>query len=77
MWYVVLAIVGLTIGFIFGWIKGINRLLENRTIGYLRVDHSDEDGPFCYMEVEPDAGDFVQRDIVILKVKHEDFIPRN
>lgn len=77
MWYVLLGITIAIVSFAFGWRKGCMHLLESRTIGYLRVDHSDEDGPLCFMELEPGCGDFVQRDVVVLKVKHEDFLPRN
>ena len=34
------------------------------------------DGPLVFMEVDPGFRDFTERDVVILKVKHEDFIPR-
>ena len=73
---VLACIVTALIAFVFGWKKGVMYFLKSRTIGYLRVDHSDEDGPLCFMELEPNCGDFVQRDVVILKVKHEDFLPR-
>ena len=62
--------------YIIGKSHGISEFLSANTIGNLRVDRSDEDGPLVFMEVDPGFRDFAEMDVVILKVKHEDFIPR-
>lgn len=79
MEYVVLAICALLagiVGFIFGscWMR--EHFEQKYTIGELRVDRSDEDGPFCFMEVYPDSGDFIDRRTVTLRVRKEDFVSR-
>ena len=62
--------------YIIGRSHGVRELLNANTIGSLRVDRSDEDGPLVFMEVDPGFRDFAEMDVLILKVKHEDFIPR-
>lgn len=62
--------------YIIGRSHGVREFLNSKTIGSLRVDRSDEDGPLVFMEVDPGFQDFAEMDVVILKVKHEDFIPR-
>lgn len=64
------------VGFILGGLYSKDKLLHDKTIGSLRVDRSDEDGPLVFMEVDPGFRDFAEMDVIILKVKHEDFIPR-
>ena len=64
------------IGYILGRRLGISDFVKKNTIGSLRVDRSDEDGPLVFMEVDPGFQNFAEMDVVILKVKHEDFIPR-
>jgi len=63
-------------GFLYYWKIARSQFLSANTIGSLRVDRSDEDGPLVFMEVDPRFRDFAEMDVVILKVKHEDFIPR-
>lgn len=74
-WFYIL-VIGFFIGYILGRRLGISDFVKANTIGSLRVDRSDEDGPLVFMEVDPGFRDFTERDVVILKVKHEDFIPR-
>ena len=66
----------IVVSYIIGRSQGVSEFLNANTIGSLRVDRSDEDGPLVFMEVDPGFRDFTERDVVILKVKHEDFIPR-
>lgn len=75
VWFYILAI-GFFIGYILGRRLGISDFVNGNTIGSLRVDRSDEDGPLVFMEVDPGFRDFAEMDVIILKVKHEDFIPR-
>lgn len=75
VWFYILAI-GFFIWYILGRRLGISDFVKTNTIGSLRVDRSDEDGPLVFMEVDPGFQNFAEMDVVILKVKHEDFIPR-
>lgn len=74
--YILIELIIYSIGFILGGLYSKDKLLHDKTIGSLRVDRSDEDGPLVFMEVDPGFRDFAEMDVVILKVKHEDFIPR-
>lgn len=69
-------LIGVAIGILVGMSYAKKQMLKKYTIGDLRVDRSDEDGPFCFMELYPDCGDFITRDAVMLIVKKEDFISR-
>lgn len=66
----------IVVSYIIGRSQGVSEFLNANTIGSLRVDRSDEDGPLVFMEVDPGFRDFAEMDVIILKVKHEDFIPR-
>ena len=74
--YILIGLIIYSIGFILGGLYSKDKLLHDKTLGSLRVDRSDEDGPLVFMEVDPGFRDFAEMDVVILKVKHEDFIPR-
>ncbi len=74
--YIAATAVLIVVSYIIGRSQGVSEFLSANTIGSLRVDRSDEDGPLVFMEVDPGFQDFTEMDVVILKVKHEDFIPR-
>lgn len=74
--YIAATAILILVSYIIGRSQGVSEFLNANTIGSLRVDRSDEDGPLVFMEVDPGFRDFTERDVVILKVKHEDFIPR-
>lgn len=74
--YILIGLITYCAGFALGGFYTKERFLHDKTIGSLRVDRSDEDGPLVFMEVDPGFRDFTEMDVVILKVKHEDFIPR-
>ena len=44
-------------------------------VGTLRVDHSDPDGPFLFLELSKRIEAVVSKKYVVLKVKAKDFIP--
>lgn len=75
VWFYILAI-GFFIGYILGRRLGISDFVKTNTIGSLRVDRPHPNGPLVFMEVDPGFQNFAEMDVVILKVKHEDFIPR-
>lgn len=74
--YIAATAILILVSYIIGRSQGVSEFLNANTIGSLRVDRSDEDGPLVFMEVDPGFRDFTEMDVVILKVKHEDFIPR-
>ena len=74
--YIAATAILILVSYIIGRSQGVSEFLNANTIGSLRVDRSDEDGPLVFMEVDPGFRNFTERDVVILKVKHEDFIPR-
>lgn len=74
--YILIGLIIYCVGFAAGGFYIKEKFLHDKTIGSLRVDRSDEDGPLVFMEVDPRFQDFAEMDVVVLKVKHEDFIPR-
>lgn len=74
--YIAATAILILVSYIIGRSQGVSEFLNANTIGNLRVDRSDEDGPLVFMEVDPGFRDFAEMDVVVLKVKHEDFIPR-
>ena len=74
--YIAASALLIVVSYIIGRSQGVSEFLNANTIGSLRVDRSDEDGPLVFMEVDPSFKYFTEMDVVILKVKHEDFIPR-
>lgn len=45
-------------------------------VGTLRVDRSDPDGPFIFLELKNPVGHVTSKKYVVLKVEDKDFIPR-
>lgn len=74
--YILIGLIIYCVGFAAGGFYIKEKFLHDNTIGSLRVDRSDEDGPLVFMEVDPGFRDFAEMDVIILKVKHEDFISR-
>lgn len=74
--YILIGLIIYCVGFAAGGFYIKEKFLHDKTIGSLRVDRSDEDGPLVFMEVDPGFRDFAEMDVVVLKVKHKDFIPR-
>ena len=74
--YILIGLIIYCVGFAAEGFYIKEKFLHDKTIGSLRVDRSDEDGPLVFMEVDPGFRDFAEMDVIILKVKHEDFIPR-
>lgn len=44
-------------------------------VGTLRVDHSDPDGPFLFLELSKRIEAVISKKYVVLKVKAKDLIP--
>lgn len=62
--------IGIVIGIIFSRI--VFRFIS---IGNLRVDHSDPDGPFLFLELSKRIESVVRKKYVVMRVKEKDFIP--
>ena len=74
--YFICGFIACAIGLIIGCTWTTHLFAGKYLVGELRVDRSDEDGPFCFMALKPDCGDFINKDNIMLKVKREDFLPR-
>lgn len=65
--------------FVIGGICGlfINRLsLKKHSIGTLRVDNSDSDGPYLFLELSANISSFNKKKQVTLNVLDESYIPQ-
>ncbi len=65
-----LVILGIVIGSIF---TGI--VFRFFLVGVLRVDRSDSDGPFMFLELKKSVEHVTSKKYVVLKVEDKDFIP--
>ena len=52
-------------------------ILRIKAVGNLRIDTSDSDGPYLFLELSKDVGPISAHKYVILKVKNENFISQN
>lgn len=78
---VVLYIFGVVLGIFIGiqitrWLKPKQASTKLKTIGNLRLDHSDPDSPYLFLELTDGLEAIYEENEVIVKVKIEDFIPR-
>ena len=71
---IILTASALLVGILLGVLIG-RRGARQKPVGYLRVDHSDGDGPYLFLELGTDVGTITQREYVTLRVKVEDFLP--
>lgn len=69
MEFVIIFVIGVVIGSIITRI--INRPLD---IGTLRIDTSDPDGPFMFLELSKDVDSVTSKKYVILKVNLKSYI---
>lgn len=49
-------------------------ILWSKRVGNLRVDTSDPDGPYLFLELTKGLESVTKKDIVVLKVREENFI---
>lgn len=68
MEYIVAWLFGMAMGLLVSWFT------RPKTIGNLRMDRSDPDGPYLFLELNRDFGAFKDDSEVILRVKVEDYI---
>lgn len=67
---VVYVVVGIILGFVVSSI-----IRRKHPVGFLRIDKSDPDGPYLFLELKKSINEIVTQKTVLLKVKREDFIP--
>jgi hypothetical protein len=67
---VVYVVVGIMIGFVISSI-----IRRKHPVGFLRIDKSDPDGPYLFLELKKSINEIITRRTVLLEVKREDFIP--
>lgn len=67
---VVYVVVGIMIGFVVSSI-----IRRKHPVGFLRIDKSDPDGPYLFLELKKSVSEIVTQRAVLLEVKREDFIP--
>lgn len=69
--YVTIFIIGMWVGYFV-----CVRLTEN-IVGTLRVDRSDPDGPYLFLELSEDIYKVINREYIALKVDAKSYISRD
>lgn len=67
---VIYVVVGILIGFAVSSI-----IRRKHPVGFLRIDKSDPDGPYLFLELKKSVNEIIAQRTVLLEVKREDFIP--
>lgn len=67
---VVYVVVGIMIGFV-----GSSIIRRKHPVGFLRIDKSDPDGPYLFLELKKSVNEIIAQRTILLEVKREDFIP--
>jgi hypothetical protein len=75
-WAIFLSLILILVGFFGGYIAGFGALLKKRKIGRLRLDRSDPDGPFIFLEGDVPIEHIIRYKYIVLEVVTEDFIPQ-
>lgn len=57
------------------WFIGASVIRRKHPVGFLRIDKSDPDGPYLFLELKKSINEIVTQKTVLLEVKREDFIP--
>ena len=68
---VVYVVIGIMIGFAVSSI-----IRRKHPVGFLRIDKSDPDGPYLFLELKKSVNEIIAQRTVLLEVKREDFIDR-
>lgn len=69
MLYVFIFVLGIILGILFERI-----LIKSSHIGTLRIDNSDGDGPYLFLELSKNVSAFNNRKRVFMSVKEENYI---
>ena len=70
VYVVVYVVVGIMIGFVVSSI-----IRRKHPVGFLRIDKSDPDGPYLFLELKKSVNEIIAQRTILLEVKREDFIP--
>ena len=69
-------VVCLALGVFAGYI--LRKVLSKpKSIGAIRIDRSDEDGPYLFLELYQPIHTFEHKKHVCVEIKNVDFLPRN
>lgn len=67
---VIYVVVGILIGF------AVSSIIRRKNpVGFLRIDKSDPDGSYLFLELKKSVNEIVAQRTILLEVKREDFIP--
>lgn len=66
---VIYVTIGIVIGFAVSFI-----IYRKHPVGFLRIDKSDSDGPYLFLELKKSVNEIIAQKTVLLEVKREDFI---
>lgn len=67
MWYILVLLIGLCIGIIFG--RFIYKSKYPKSIGVLNIVESDEDSPYLFVELEESPYQLYSKQIVTMNVE--------
>lgn len=67
---VVYVVAGIMIEFVVSSI-----IRRKHPVGFLRIDKSDPDGPYLFLELKKSVNEIIAQRTILLEVKCEDFIP--
>ena len=67
---VIYVVVGILIGFVVS-----SFIRRKHPVGFLRIDKSDPDGPYLFLELKKSVNEIIAQRTILLEVKREDFIP--
>lgn len=71
---ILIFVLGLVLGLILAFIFVRYRRRKEQPVGVLRVDTSDPDGPYLFLELHTGVGDVMQRKQVTLEVNAKNYI---
>ena len=66
----------LLLGFVAGWIVH-NIVTKTPVSGTLKVDSSDPDGPYLFLELEENVDVVKRKDCIMLKVDNSSYLSQN
>lgn len=70
---ILIAFLSFVTGFIFWEARNRDRTY-NEAVGDLRIDRSDPDGPYLFLELDKPLNTFEQEEYVVFRIKNENYI---
>lgn len=71
---ILIFVLGLVLGLILAFIFVRYRRRKEQPVGALRVDTSDPDGPYLFLELHTDVGDVMRQKQITLEVSTQNYI---